>query len=185
MVTSLNGAPGPCSVDKIVQRLSDSEQKPPVNAVTIDVLKLMELHLQQRGLIPESVGSAFRYLWFLAETERNIFLWRNGLSISDAENFEFWVNVPALIHKRVRQLELADMENPFTNPLWGESSSGEQATGRERQYLDIFLEIYERSAKHAHAISSMTRMISRELHHTPERVSVTIPRTSAEPQQKA
>ena len=176
MVNPLNGASGPNSVDRIVQRLSDTAKAPPPDAVTIDVLRLMELHLQRRGLIPEAVGTTFRYLWFIAETERNIFLWRNSLSIEDARHFEFWVSVPALIKKRLAKLEIGGEENPFVNPLWG-TAHGPGSSETEKNYLEIFLEIYERSSKHAHAISSMTRMIYRELgRETAELVPVTIPR---------
>ena len=176
MVTSLNGAAEPSSVDKIVQKLSDSARQPPPDSVTIDVLRMMELHLQRRGLIPAAVGTNFRYLWFIAETERNIFLWRNSLSIEDARRFEFWVSVPDLIKKRLAKLDIGGDENPFVNPLWG-TTHGPGNSETEKHYLEIFLEIYERSSRHAHAISSMSRMICRELgRETAELVPVTIPR---------
>lgn len=164
---------------KIVEKISDGAQKPPSDAVTLDVLKLMELHLQNRGLIPASVGTTFRYLWFVAETERNVFLWRNGLSISDAAHFEFWIEVSDLIEKRILQLDRKEEDNPFVNPLWGSALSNTDAIEKEKQYLEIFLEIYNRSAKQAHAICAMSKIISKELDkNVTERVAVIIPRRS-------
>jgi hypothetical protein len=64
-------------------------------------------------------GEAVTPLWFLAETERNIFLWRQGKSLDDVEDYEFWVDIPSLITKRRVQLESPQGLNPFTNPNWG------------------------------------------------------------------
>lgn len=182
MVTPQNACLGTSAVHKIVQKISESAQKPPADAVTIDVLKMMELHLQRRGLIPESVGSAFRYLWFVAETERNVFLWRNGLSISDAARFEFWIDVAQLIEKRIVQLERKQEDNPFINPLWGSAEPNPESSEKERHYLEIFLEIYNRSAKQAHALCAMSKIISQELdRHREELVPVLIPKRPVEP----
>lgn len=181
MVTSQNACLGTPAVHKIVQKLSESAQKPPSDAVTIEVLKMMELHLQRRGLIPESVGSAFRYLWFVAETERNVFLWRNGLSISDASRFEFWIDVAELIEKRISQLDRGCEDNPFINPLWGSAEPTREASEKEKHYLEIFLEIYNRSAKQAHALCAMSKIISKELDRQhQEQVPVLIPKRANE-----
>jgi hypothetical protein len=177
MVSPQNTALGTSSVHKIVQRISENAQKPPSDAVTIEVLKLMELHLQKRGLIPESVGTTFRYLWFVAETERNVFLWRNGLSIADANNFEFWIQVSDLIQKRLNQLASKDNENPFINPLWGAGTDSESSMETEKQYLEMFLEIFKRSAHHAHAICSMSKLLAKEVgSYQGPTVAVVLPR---------
>ena len=181
MVTPPNGALVQSSLHKIVQRIHDKAERPPINAITVDVLKLMELHLQRRGLIPASVGTSFRYLWFVAETERNVFLWRNGLSIEDASHFDFWVVVDNLVDKRIRQLENSDHDNPFTNPAWGDGCSNPKSADKEKQYLEMFLEIYRRSSEHAHALCHMNKMIIKELTKSSlEPVSVVLPRTPRE-----
>ena len=179
MVTPLNSALEQSSVHKIVQRIHNKAERPPTNAITIDVLKLMELHLQRRGLIPASVGTSFRYLWFVAETERNVFLWRSGLSIGDADHFEFWIVVSDLVDKRIKQLEKSTHDNPFTNPAWGDGCNNPKSADKEKQYLEMFLEIYTRSAAHAHALCHMNKMIIKEVtKNSLEAASVVLPRVS-------
>ncbi len=175
-----NNALSPSPTSKIVQRLSNSSVAPPTGAITLEVLKLMETHLQRRNLLPSTTTTSFRYLWFVAETERNVFLWRNQLSLGDAGNFDFWVIVDELVQKRVSQLEQRDSENPFTNPVWGESSGSALNVTSEIKYLEMFHEIYKRSAAHAHALCKVMQGISKEMGMgLSERVPVVLPRSSS------
>ena len=90
----------------------------PKGCVLLGVLKSIENELRKREMLGIS-GQPTTPLWFLAETERNIFLWRSGKSLDDQRNYSFWINVPALIKKRRHQLKKPQGLNPFTNPLWG------------------------------------------------------------------
>ena len=94
---------------------------PPKGAILADVLKTLEVQFQRRGMLPSGTesgpGMAFHPLWFVAETERNVFLWRQGCSLIQQDEFEFWIDIEALISKRLNQLDSADPENPFLNPL--------------------------------------------------------------------
>lgn len=102
-------------------------------------------------------------LWFLAETERNIYLWRNGKSIADHGDFSFWVDIPALISKRRGQLARADSQNPFTNPAWGISHCSDRLTDDERDYLDSLDELVGTILKHAEALSVASETVRSEL----------------------
>lgn len=124
-----------------VQSCTTEASAIPINTVTIDVLRSIEARLTERGFLPEPVGPSFGFLWFIAETERNVFLWRNGMSIADADRFEFWVNLPNLIEKRLRQLQLRDNDNPFINPLWGVSGQNGDHAKRELEYLQAMKDV--------------------------------------------
>src|SRR5438045_1804769 len=69
----------------------------PRTALTLENLKCVEESLTKRGLLPSSISLP---LWFLAETERNVFLWKHGLSLVNVEEFVFWIDVASLVDKR-------------------------------------------------------------------------------------
>ena len=75
--------------------LQAAGQKLPKGCVLLGVLKSVENELRKRDLLG-SEGEPTTPLWFLAETERNIYLWRSGKSIDDQRDFSFWVDIPAL-----------------------------------------------------------------------------------------
>lgn len=144
------------NADNIVQKLPDG-------AVLTTVLKTIEIQLQKRGLLPITPLDAFNPVWFLAETERNIFLWRKGLSLDTAKDFEFWVDIPSLLSKRLRQLESGVDENPFINPLWGTGIHDEQSKQREINYIQSFKELLSKIHAHAHALSQVGALLEEEL----------------------
>lgn len=142
--------------DKIVHRL-------PEGAVLTSVLKTIETQLQKRGLLPYSAIESFNPIWFLAETERNIYLWRRGLSIDNAEKFEFWINITSLLEKRLRQLETGLDENPFVNSLWGTGGKDEHSKQRELNYILTFRDMLEKIHDHAQALSKASSLLEDEL----------------------
>jgi len=127
------------------------------NAILLGVLKSIEKELRARGFLGNSFQEAMP-LWFLAETERNIFLWRSCLSIDDANEFSFWVDVPALIAKRRRHLSRCDGFNPFVNP-----SPSETGAEMELRYLDHIEDLGESVLAKAAVISRASHDLRRHL----------------------
>ena len=151
------------ALHKNAQITAQTSAAPPPETVTLDVLKLIERRLNDRRLLSNPQSASFSCLEFLAETERNVFLWRNGHSIGDADHFDFWLNVPALIEKRVKQLRAGgDGENPFLNPLWGVTTFNPANADREVEYLLSFRETYGKVAGHAHALSQIAIVLRNE-----------------------
>ncbi|MBX7138717.1 MAG: DUF4071 domain-containing protein [Oligoflexia bacterium] len=109
--------------------------------------------MQRRGLTPPTEGGMVNPIWFLAETERNIFLWRNGRSLIEQDQFEFWIDVEALIERRLGQLTDPDFSNPFINPVWEVSSDSMAFVEAEREYLVAFKEALRLIQTHAHILS--------------------------------
>ncbi len=128
----------------------------------LGVLKSVENELRKRELLATE-GQPATPLWFLAETERNIYLWRNGKSIDDQRDFSFWVDIPALIAKRREQLKRSQALNPFTNPLWGISQFDDKLTQQERDYLDSFEDLVASVLRHAEALSVASETIRSEI----------------------
>jgi len=150
-------------------RKEDAIPQPPAqkhqidNAVLADILKTLEQELQSRGLLPTPDLDSFHPLWFLAETERNIFLWRNGFSLIQQDEFEFWVDLEALIQKRLAQLTQPDTANPFINPLWELSSSDADLIEREKEYLAHFIDALRKITAHAEALSKVASLIKEQV----------------------
>jgi hypothetical protein len=144
------------------QSLHTNEHPVPKGAVFIGVLKSVEKELTRRGMLG-SEGYAVTPLWFLAETERNIFLWRSGRSIDDQRDYDFWVDVPALIKKRRAQLDKPHGLNPFINPLWGGAPLDEGLVDGEVRYMDEFEELLSVILPHAAALSLASREVRHEL----------------------
>ena len=137
-------------------------------AVLADVLRTLEGQLQRRSLV--SAGS-FNPLWFLVETERNIFLWRHGLSIAQQDDFEFWVDIDTLIEKRRSQLANPNPANPFHNPNWDlldcsittQTNQTDEHSKAELRYLDSFSSTFSQIASHANALSHTASLLRAEL----------------------
>lgn len=135
----------------------------PQEAVIADVLKLIEVTLQQKGILRVDPNS-FNPLWFFVETERNIFLWRNRLSLAHKDKFEFWVDIDLLIEKRLRQLGDVDPENPFSPAALGSSPVDTlNLMSKEEEYLLKIQETFARINKHANALSIVGSLIKRDL----------------------
>lgn len=147
-----------------------AEPKLPGSALLWDVLRGVEVQFQKKGLLSPPAPSSFNPFWFIAETERNVFLWQRGCSLSDMDRFEFWIDVPRLIQKRLRQLEKGDAANPFTNPHWGEQPCDPSFAQGECEYLEQLQELILQLGAHAHALSVIGSAVQRELQGVRERV---------------
>lgn len=134
----------------------------PKSGVLLSCIKTLESEAKRRGLIAKEVGDKFTPLWFLAETERNVFLWRRGCSVIQEDEFEFWVNIEGLIAKRLKQLESTDSENPFLNPLWGYAPMDEETRLREKRYLLDLKNIVAALENHMHALSVIGSELCKE-----------------------
>jgi len=153
---------------KTVQTNSKALCEIPESALLADVLRTLETQLQAKALVNSFRSGTFNPIWFLVETERNIFLWRNGYSLSRQCDFEFWVDLPALIAKRIRQIESGDPSNPFVNPYgdWNNSHADSllsEALKEEKEYLKSFLRSLESIMIHAHALSQAGSLLAQEI----------------------
>jgi len=104
-------------------------------------LRRLETGLHERRLL--HLPQAVLPLWFLAETEINVFLWRSSLSLIDKDRFDFWIDCQALVDKRLRQITADCSENPF-------SSNG--SLSEEGEYLHAFLRLSLPVIPHVHAL---------------------------------
>ena len=150
-------------------------QSVPSGAVLLRVLRTVENELRRRRMIGNG-SDAITPLWFLAETERNIFLWRQGKSLDEVEDFEFWVDIASLIKKRRGQLDSPQGLNPFTNPNWGNAPLDTRAVDGERNYLEDVEDLSDVIVPHAEALSraSVTVQIELSPRNTP-RTNVLLP----------
>ncbi len=143
--------------------------------ILLGILKSVEQELRTRELVGDPAQEATP-LWFIAETERNVYLWRNGRSIDDRAEYTFWVNIPALIAKRREQLRRNKGFNPFITSManpGGEESQGIQA---EHHYLDCLEDLAGSILKHAEALSHASESVRLELApSTAPRATVTLP----------
>lgn len=143
----------------------------PVASARLDVLKGTEQELQKRQMLPP-FGSSFFPLWFAAETERNLLLWRNGLSLAASEEFEVWVDVPRLIQKR-RTLCHADEHSSGPNLLgniWGH-----RPVDSEIEYLAAFEELWNAMTIHCHCLSRVSSELEILSPEGQERKKILIP----------
>lgn len=158
-------APGPFKNEHLG---SKSAQSLPAWAVLLDVVRNLEIQFQKRGLLGPAGAFTHTPIWFLAETERNVFLWRNGLSLTEEASFEFWVDLRALVEKRLLHLNSRDQpDNPFLNPLWGISAAPTQGdlAANEEQYLAAFSELARKIEEHIHALSHFGSVLQQKLNH--------------------
>jgi len=118
----------------------------------LDTIRTLETRMLTRGLISAINAQATTPLWFLAETERNVFLWRRGISLADQEKLEFWVDLPKLIEKRIKSLTNSANSNTFPNSLL-DIATPDDGFQRECAYLREFEAHYKGIAIHAHALS--------------------------------
>jgi len=140
-----------------------SEHNCPNSSLSIEVLRRFETILQERGLIPQPTILSFNPLWFLAETEKNIFLWRRGCSLIQQDEFAFRIDAKALVSKRLRQLQCCDHDTPFINPLWGLTPPDETTIQQEIEYLLAFMAIWERAEEHVTALGILSDALAKEL----------------------
>jgi hypothetical protein len=146
------------------QELHSDAQALPKGSVLLGVLKSVESELTKRELLGLKRHNAIP-LWFLAETERNIFLWRNGKSLDDQRDYTFWIDVGALITKRREQLKKPHGFNPFINPLGGSLPMDARSIEEEVEYLETFEDLSETILRQAEALSHASETIRIELSH--------------------
>ena len=125
--------------------------------------------------MPSTGLGSFNPLWFAAETERNVFLWRSGCSLIQEDEFEFWIDVPRLIAKRSRQLENSNPANPFTNPYWSIASEDTRTLREEVSYLEKFSSVMLEIDTLATALCSITARLEKMLAPAESRPRVILP----------
>lgn len=147
----------------------------PAHLVLADMLKTLEEALNKRGILQREASDLFQPLWYIVETEKNVFLWKRGCSLIQQDEFEFWVDLPALIKKRQAQLERDDGLNPFVNHLWGLGAISTDAKTRELNYLGEFLSVVSDIQEHLCALSEVSKLLHSHLNNLPEREHVVLP----------
>jgi len=159
------------------------EHSPYAGCVLLGMLKAVEVELLKRDMLGPDAPQATP-LWFIAETERNVFLWRNGKSIGDYGRYSFWIDLKALIQKRRVQLSRNKGFNPFIQssaPLGVSSGTPtprrDAAPDSESRYLDLIEELSDTIFKRAETLSHASESIRIELSpHGLSRTPVMLPR---------
>ena len=142
--------------------------------VLLGILKSIENELRKRQLLAKT-GTPPTPLWFLAETERNIFLWRNSKSLDDASLYSFWIDLGSLIEKRREQLETRQDHNPFINPLWGTAPLDASLVQNENDYLDAIEDLLPTVFRRAESLSRVSEALRIEMTPEMEREDIIIP----------
>lgn len=136
----------------------------PQGTVLLEVLKTLEHQITARHLLPSNHKTqSFHPLWFQAETERNVFLWRAGFSIIEKDDFEFWINVPQLINKRLSFLKKGPTDSPFLHPKWSFSDDVSSSIDAEIKYLNELYELFDSVAEHATALCEVSSLVLAEI----------------------
>lgn len=149
-------------LQKVRTAMYKNGQEAPSGAILLGVLKSIESELRKRNLLG-IVADTATPLWFLAETERNVFLWRNGKSIDDHKQYSFWINVHELVAKRREQLKRAKGFNPFINSLVSSAPTDSAGVAHEQNYLDCVEELTDTVFRHAEALSHASESVRLEL----------------------
>ena len=148
---------------------------PGSGAVLLGILKSVEQELRLRELVGDPSQEATP-LWFIAETERNVYLWRSGKSIDDCGLYTFWIDIKALIEKRRQQLRRSRGFNPFIHATTTSGPHNPQGVEAEQHYLDCLEELASSIFKHAEALSHASESIRLELSPcSVQRTIVTLP----------
>lgn len=148
--------------------------------VLLGILKSIENELRKREHL-WSTGTPPTPLWFIAETERNIFLWRTNQSLDDARKYSFWVDIRGLINKRRKQLSCPQDSNPFTNPLWGSGTMDPSLVERERDYLDALEDLIPNAFRKAETLSRASETLRLEIDPEAVRAAIIIPTPGSGP----
>ncbi len=151
------------------------EQSLPRNAVQLSVLKPLEELLRSRGLLPAPIAHRVHPLWFLAETARNVFLWRAGLSLLDQDRFDFWVDPTALAKQQIERIARATEASPFDTPRWGLEDAACAPQRDQERYFNTFLELLHRVEDHAHALGRIAGLVCKEMGQEDARIRVLLP----------
>jgi hypothetical protein len=105
-------------------------------------------------------------LWFFAEKERDNYLWRKGNSISDEENFEFWIDIKKMCEKRLKQIELS--EEGFEVLHSGRVANNqtffnEDHASKEKEYINALYSSSSKIETHASALSHAGLILENEI----------------------
>lgn len=163
MVNTSNEYPFLKKMFKNVQPSETFVHPVPQGCLLLDILKTMELQFQRKGYLPEATSGSFHPLWFVATSERNNFLWRNGYSLNEVNTFEFWVDPEALANKRMYQLELLSEGFSFANPTWGLACPSGENIKKELDYLQTFLSVTAKIQRHVYALSRAGLLLQAEI----------------------
>ncbi len=132
----------------------------PSDALLYEMLKPLEQKLQKRPQMLRFATKSVYPLWFLSETERNVFLWRNNHSLREQEAFQFWISIDHLIERRIHQLQRFTEENLFLSPeLTGHTRDFQRA---QIEYLEAFSHEFKKIRPHAHALSVVGATLENE-----------------------
>jgi hypothetical protein len=165
---------------KSVQELRGEAPIVSTGRVLLGILKSIENELRKREHLWSS-GAPLTPLWFIAETERNVFLWRTNQSLDDAQKYSFWVDIRGLISKRREQLSRPQDSNPFTNPLWGSGALDPSLVERERDYLDALEDLMPSAFRTAEALSRASESLRLEIDPEAVRTAIIIPSSGSGP----
>ncbi len=127
-----------------------------------ELLKPFEESSQRKGLLGSCDFENFYPLWFHYENERNITLWSLGVSLSDRDNYQIWINPFTLIEKhRARRI---DSTNPLSSPqALSHTPNGRELTAEAGEYYALLKALFERSLPHLHALSVAQQSVIPEL----------------------
>lgn len=162
------------------QELRGESTNVSTGCVLLGILKSIENELRKRHHLWTS-GTPPTPLWFIAETERNVFLWRTSQSLDDARKYSFWVDIRGLISKRREQLSRPQDSNPFTNPLWGSGTLDPSLVDRERDYLDALEDLIPNAFRRAETLSRASESLRLEIAPEATRTVVIIPTPGSGP----
>lgn len=139
------------SLFKSAQNLvPSSEATLPSTALTVGALKKVECAFWQKHVVEDPKGRHLP-LWFIGETERNISLWKMGLSLDDLQNLEVWIDVPRLIEKRISKIEIEHDLGMFSGNI------------EELNYLKSLETAFIPVLEHAHCLCrAITQALPRE-----------------------
>ncbi len=165
---------------KSAQELRGDAPNLSTGCVLLGILKSIENELRKREHLWSS-GTPPTPLWFIAETERNVFLWRTNQSLDDARKYSFWVDMRGLISKRREQLSRPQDANPFTNPLWGSGALDPTLVERERDYLDALEDLIPNAFRTAEALSRASESLRLEIDPEAVRIAIIIPTPGSGP----
>jgi hypothetical protein len=161
------------SAYRMHKSVQSSRMKLSKRAISYESIKAFEQELVKRGLLTKG---EFYPLWFTAETERNTFLWKNGESLDDLENYEFWFDMPALIHKRLQSC-IRDCTGSLLLTSDGEAPLN-SSQEREKAYLLGLQNQYIKAGTHLHVISLVTYIACDEaLEMLPDRTLILLPQS--------
>ncbi len=128
--------------------------------VLTETFKMFEEELREKGVVQK----AGYPLWFFAETEENVYLWKKGVSIEEKERYEFWINLKTLLKKRQEQLSRdKDFNFPFFNFQASFEGGGRKDTDiveEEKRYLLSLEKILHNSFIHLQFISALKSVLT-------------------------